>query len=271
VNSEEYQAVIDSNHLLEQQLEEFKFSANQANDARLKAEQAKKNALEQLHIIRLEAEIQREDLRSAESETKKAWKIVGEANSKASAQAKQLKEAKEAQLQISAKAATLQRSMDEMSASTKLGSVEKSRLETEISTLQRRLKMEQALTRRVEEELAEKTKEVGAARFQGTEHTKAKIATLTDQKEKLEIAVKAWQNRHADIAARLDASETHKSRAILEVEDLVSLPSIVADCRIMNLPDLNRLEQRPSDLQQISRFRFSVPHLIVVNGFGGTE
>jgi hypothetical protein len=121
--------------------------------------------------------------------------------------------------------------------------------------------MEQALTRRVEEELAEKTKEVGAARFQGTEHTKAKIATLTDQKEKLEIAVKAWQNRHADIAARLDASETLKSRAILEVEDLVSLPSIVADCRIMNLPDLNRLERRPSDLQQISRYRDFLFHL----------
>jgi hypothetical protein len=234
VNSDDYQAVIDSNHLLEQQLEEFKFSVSQANDARLKAEQTKKNVMEQLHVIRLEAEIQREDLRSAEAETKKAWKIVGDANSKASAQAKELKEAKEAQLQISTRAAMLQRSMDELSASTKLGSVEKSRLETEISTLQRRLKMEQELTRHVEAELAIKIKEAGAAKFQDSEHTKAKIVTLAEQKEKLELAVKVWQNRHADIAARFDASETHKSRAMLEVEDLVSPGSIAVDCRTMN-------------------------------------
>lgn len=213
--------MVDSNRLLEQQLDEFKAAAAQANDARLKAEQAKKNALEQLHVLRQEAEIQAEDLRSAEAETKKAWKIVGDANFKASAQAKELKEAQNAKLQLTAKATALQRSMDELSTSTKLGGVEKSRLETEITTLQRRLKMEQELTKRAEADLAAKSREIEASRAQGHEMLKTKFATLTSQKEKLELAVKEWQGKHADLSKRLDQSETHKSRAFLECEDLV--------------------------------------------------
>ena len=195
--------------------------ASQANEARLKAEQAKKNALDQLHVLRQEAEIQREDLRSAEAETKKAWKIVGEANSKSSAQAKELKGAQEAKIEISAKAAALQRSLDQLNASTKLGSVEKSRLETEISTLSRRLKMEQELTRGAEVELAAKNKELGEVKLQDIEISQAKIATIVEQKNKLETTLKDWQARHADVASRLDASETHNSRAVLEIEDLV--------------------------------------------------
>lgn len=221
VTSKDYQSVIDTNQFLERQLEEFTLVANQANEARLKAEQAKKNALDQLHVLRQEAEIQREDLRSAEVETKKAWKIVGEANSKASAQAKELKEAQEAKIEVSAKAATLQRSLDEMNASTKLSSAEKSRLENEISTLSRRLKMEQELNRRADAELAAKSKELGGVKRQDIEISRAKVATIVEQKGKLEAALKDWQARHADVASRLDASETHKSRAILEIEDLV--------------------------------------------------
>jgi chromosome segregation ATPase len=212
----------------------------QANDARLKAEQAKKNALEQLHVLRQEAEIQAEDLRSAEAETKKAWKIVGDANSKASAQAKELKEAQNAKLQLAAKATALQRGMDELNASTKLGGVEKSRLETEITTLQRRLRMEQELTKRAEADLATKSKEIEASRSQGNEILRTKVASLTSQKEKLELLVKDWQVKHSDLSSRLDHSETHKSRAFLECEDLVSIPIEITNFRIMNSCDLNR-------------------------------
>ena len=221
VASKDYQAVIDSNQFLEQQIEEYKLAVTQANEARLKAEQAKKNALDQLHLLRQEAEIQREDLRSAEAETKKAWKIVGEANSKASVQAKELKEAQGAKIEVSAKAAALQRSLDQLSASSKFGSMEKSRLETEISTLSRRLRMEQELTKRAEADLAAKSKELGEVKRQDIELSQAKIATVIDQKERLEAVLKDWQARHADIASRFDASETHRSRAVLEIEDLV--------------------------------------------------
>lgn len=239
---------MDSNRLLEQQLDEFKAVAAQANDARLKAEQSKKHALEQLHVLRQEAEIQAEDLRSAEAETKKAWKIVGDANSKASAQTKELKEAQNAKLQLAAKATALQRSMDELTASSKLGGVEKSRLETEITTLQRRLRMEQELTRRAEADLAAKSREIEASRSQGNEMLRSKVATLTNQKEKLEFAVKDWQGKHADISSRLDQSENQKSRALLECEDLVFALIDFAKFRIMNLSDLNRLATRLSDL-----------------------
>jgi chromosome segregation ATPase len=240
VTSRDYQAVIDTNQLLERQLEESSLVAKQTNEARLKAEQAKKNALDQLHVLRQEAEIQREDLRSAEVETKKAWKIVGEANSKASAQAKELKEAQEAKIEISAKAAALQRSLDQMNASTKFGSVEKSRLETEMSQLSRRVKMEQELTRRAEAELAAKSKELGEVKRQDIEILQAKVATIVEQKSKLEVALKDWQTRHADVASRLDASETYKSRAVLEIEDLVKTSSALAYQRTMNSLDLSK-------------------------------
>jgi chromosome segregation ATPase len=213
--------VLDSNYLLEQQLEEYKQSATQANETRLKSEQAKKTALEQLHILRQEAEIQREDLRSAEAETKKAWKIVENANSKASAQAKYLQEAQDAKFELTAKSAALQRSMDELSNSTKLGGVEKSRLETEISTLQRRLKTEQEARQRAEADVSMKNRELAAVKLQDSQASRLKVAAITDQKEKLEVALKDWQTRHADLAARLDASETQKSRSVLEIEDLV--------------------------------------------------
>jgi chromosome segregation ATPase len=221
VKSKDYDAVVDTNQILEQQVEEYKLAAFQANEARTKAEQVKKNALDQLHIIRQEAEIQREDLRSAEAETKKAWKIVGEANSKASAQTKELKEAQDSKIEISARAAALQRSFDQLSASTKFGTAEKSRLETELSTLSRRLKLEQELTKLAEADLAAKSRELGEVKLHDIDISRAKIASITDQKEKLEAALKDWQAKHADIASRLDASETHRSRAVLEIEDLV--------------------------------------------------
>jgi Holliday junction resolvase-like predicted endonuclease len=224
IHSRDYQEVVDSNNFLEQQLEESKLAASQANEARLKAEQAKKYALDQLHILRQETEIQREDLRSAEAETKKAWKIVGDANTKSSAQAKELKEAHTAKLELSSKMSVLQRKLDELNSSSKLGSVEKSRLETEISTLSRRLKMEQEMSRRAEVDLTAKNKELLEVKGQNTEFSQAKLAAVNDQKEKLETALRDWQAKHADVASRLDASETHKSRAILEIEDLVSFP-----------------------------------------------
>ena len=226
IHSRDYQEVVDSNNFLEQQLDESKLAASQANEARLKAEQAKKYALDQLHILRQESEIQREDLRSAEAETKKAWKIVGDANSKSSAQAKELKEANNAKLELSSKISVLQRKLDEMNSSSKLGSVEKSRLETEISTLSRRLKMEQEMSRRAEADLTAKNKELLEVKGQNMEISQAKLAAVNDQKEKLETALRDWQAKHADVASRLDASETHKSRAILEIEDLVSFPCL---------------------------------------------
>jgi chromosome segregation ATPase len=254
VTSKDYQTVVDTNQFLERQLEEFTSVANQANDARLKAEQAKKNALDQLHALRQEAEIQREDLRSAEVETKKAWKIVGETNSKASAQAKELKEAQEAKIDISAKAAALQRSLDQLNASTKFDSLEKSRLETEISTLSRRLKMEQELTRRAEAELAAKSKEVGDVKRQDIEISQAKVASIVEQKGKLEAALKDWQARHADVTSRLDATESYKSRAVLEIEDLVKTCSALAYHRTMNSLDLNKSVPLLNDLLRISRY-----------------
>jgi len=254
VTSKDYQTVIDTNQFLERQLQEFTLVANQANEARLKAEQAKKNALDQLHVLRQEAEIQREDLRSAEAETKKAWKIVGEANSKISAQSKELKEAQEAKIEISAKAAALQRSLDQSNASTKFDSVEKSRLETEISTLSRRLKTEQEVTRRAEAELATKSKELGEVKRQDIESSQAKLAAIIEQKVKLEAALKDWQARHADVASRLDASETYKSRAVLEIEDLVTTSSALAYLRTMNSLDLNKSALLLNDLLRISRY-----------------
>jgi len=226
IHSRDYQEVIDSNNFLEQQLEESRLAASQANDARLKAEQAKKNAMDQLHILRQEGEIQREDLRSAEAETKKAWKIVGDATAKSSAQAKELKEAQEAKIELSAKMTSLQRKLDELNNSSKLGSVEKTRLETEITTLSRRLKMEEEMTRRAEADLAAKNRELLEVKGQNTEFSQAKLAAVTDQKEKLEAALRDWQVKHANVASRLDASETHKSRAILEIEDLVSISMV---------------------------------------------
>jgi chromosome segregation ATPase len=110
-----------------------------------------------------------------------------------------------------------------------MGSVEKSHLETEISTLSRRLKMEQELTRRAEADLAEKSKEIARIKLQDIELSQAKVATITGQKEKLEASLKDWQARHADLATRLDASETHRSRAVLEIEDLVTAQCYVTD------------------------------------------
>ena len=237
---------MNSNRLLEQQVEELNATAAQATDARLKAEHAKKNALDQLHVLRQEAEIQAEDLRSAEAETKKAWKIVGDANSKASAQAKELKEAQNAKLVFGAKATALQRTMDELNASTKLGGVEKSRLETEITTLHRRLRMEQELTKRAEADLAAKSREIEASKSQDNQILRSKVATLLSQKEKLELAAKDWQSKHADISSRLNQIESHKSRALLECEDLVSALADLANSRIMNLSDLSKLAMRPS-------------------------
>ena len=116
----------------------------------------------------------------------------------------------------------LQRKLDELSNSTKLGSVEKNRLEAEISTLSRRLKLEEEMTRRAESDLAAKSKELLEVKGRNNEFSQSKLAAVTDQKEKLETALKDWQVKHADVASRLDVSETHKSRAILEIEDLVS-------------------------------------------------
>ena len=265
VHSRDYQEVVDANNFLVQELEEFKLAASQANDGRLKVEQAKKNALEQLHILRQESEIQREDLRSAEAATKKAWKIVGDATAKSSAQAKELKEAQDAKLELSSKMTALQRKLDELKNSTKLGSVEKNRLETEISTLSRRLKMEEEMTRRAEADLTAKNRELLEVKGQNVEFSQAKLAAVTDQKEKLETALRDWQAKHADVASRLDASETHKSRAILEIEDLVSFAFHFTDNRIMNLLDLSRLGQLRNGLPPISRFVHWSMILIAVN------
>lgn len=231
-----------------QQVDELKLVVAQTNEARLKAEQAKKNASDQLYVLRQEAEIQREDLHSAEAETKRAWKIVAEANSKASAQAKELKESQNSKAEMATKAATLQRALDELSASTKFGSIEKSRLETEISTLSRRLKMQEGLTQRAEADLAAKCKELGKAKLHGDEASLAKIAALADQREKLEAALKDWQARHADVASRLDVSETQRSRAVLENEDLVFILHVLVNHRTTNLLDLNKLAMLLSDL-----------------------
>jgi chromosome segregation ATPase len=237
--------VLDSNHFLEQQIEELTLNATHAHEARARAEQAKKNALDQLHVLRQEAEIQREDLRSAECETKKAWKVVVDANSKASAQVKELTEAQEAKLEVALQLAALQREMDQMAGCSKLGTVEKSRLESDIAILQRRVKMEQELTRRAEADLVAKTKEVSSVKRQDVEMTKSKIAVLTEQKEKMEIALRDWQSKHAELASRLDASETHKSRAVLEIEDLVCQRGDML-IRTTSLPDRNKLEPPPS-------------------------
>ena len=265
VHSRDYQEVVDSNHFLEQELEEFKLAASQANDARLKAEQAKKNALDQLHVLRQESEIQREDLRSAEAETKKAWKILGDANAKSSAQAKELKEAQDTKFELSCKMTVLQRKLDELNNSTKLGSVEKNRLETEISTLSRRLKMEEEMSRRAEADLVAKNRELVEVKGQNVEFSQARLSTVTDQKEKLEAALRDWQAKHADVASRLDASETHKSRAILEIEDLVLSAFLFTDNRITNLLDLNRLAPPQNGLLRISRFVHWSMILITVN------
>lgn len=240
VKSKDYQTMLDTNHFLEQQLEEFKLAASQANEARMKAEQIKKTALDQLYNLRQETEIQREDVRSAELDAKKAWKVVTETNAKISAQTKELKEAQDAKIELSAKITALHRNLDEVSASTKLGSVEKSRLETEISTLSRRLKMEQELTRRAEADLAAKTKELGEVKLENNQFSKVRVAAIVEQKERLEAALKDWQTKHAQTAARLDASETQRSRAALEIEDLVIMCLNGTQCRTMNLLDLNR-------------------------------
>lgn len=220
-DSRGYQTVLDSNQLLERELEEYKLAVAEANEARLKAEQIRKTAQDQLHVLRQEAEIQREDLRSAEAETKKAWKIVAEANSKNAAQAKELKEIQDSKIESYSKAAALERDLDELRASTKFGNVEKSRLETEIVTLQRRLKMEQELTRAVEAELALKNKEIGEAKLQERQVSNAKLAAAAHQNEKFESTIKDWQNRYAQVASKLDTVEAQKSRAALEIEDLV--------------------------------------------------
>lgn len=137
--------------------------------------------------------------------------------------------------------------MDELNASTKFGSVEKSRLETEITTLQRRLRMEQELTKRAEADLAAKSREADASKFQDGEILRSKVAALLGQKEKLELASKDWQSKHADISSRLNQCESQKSRALLECEDLVFFTfADLANYRIMNLSDLNRLAIRPS-------------------------
>jgi chromosome segregation ATPase len=225
---------VKANRFLEQQVRELTLTAKQAIEAQQKAEQARKTAADQLYTLRQEAEIQREDLRSAEAGTKKAWKIVADASAKASAQAKDLKEAKEASLQMVTKVENLQRTINEITSSAKLGNVEKSRLEAEISTLQRRVKMEQELTLRAEADLALKARELAEVKKNDSEVSKAKLDILNQQKEKLEAALRDWQTKHAEIASRLDASETHKSRIALEIEDLVNPHKLGIDYRIMN-------------------------------------
>jgi chromosome segregation ATPase len=223
VNSKDYDILLDKNQILEQQIEELKASIGTQIEARTRAEQAKKHASDQLYTLRQEAEIQREDLYSAELETKKAWKIVADANAKAASQAKELKELEQSKAELSAKVTSLQRSLDEVTASTKFGNVEKTRMETEISTLQRRVKMEQELTRQAEAELATKNRELNDTKRQAQESSQAKVAVMVEQKQKMENALKDWQAKHADVASRLDASETQRSRAYLEIEDLVLL------------------------------------------------
>jgi len=190
-------------------------------EARTKAEQSKKNAVDQLYTLRQEAEIQREDLYSAELETKKAWKAVADANSRAIGQAQELKELEQSKVELSGQIASLHRDLDEATALTKFGNVEKTRMASEISMLQRRVKMEQDLTRQAEAELAAKNRELNDAKRQTQEDSQAKVALVVEQKQKLETALKEWQGKHADIASRLDASETQRSRAYLEIEDLV--------------------------------------------------
>lgn len=221
LKSEDYDTLLDKNQILEQQLQEVKASIATHMEARAKAEQAKKNAVDQLYTLRQEAEIQREDLYSAELETKKAWKAVADANTKATAQAEEFKELEKSKLELSSKIASLQRDFDETTASTRFGNVEKTRMETEISMLQRRIKMEQDLTRQGEAELATKNRELNDSKRQAQENSQAKVALVVDQKQKVETALKEWQGKHADIASRLDASETQRSRAYLEIEDLV--------------------------------------------------
>jgi chromosome segregation ATPase len=221
VRSKDYDILLDQNQILEQQLHEVKAVVATHTEARMKAEQAKKNAVDQLYTLRQEAEIQREDLYSAELETKKAWKAVTDANTKAKAQAEEFRELEQSNLELSNKISSLQREFDETTASTKFGNVEKTRMETEITMLQRRIKMEQDLTRQTEAELSAKNRELNDAKRQAQENSQAKVATVVDQKLKLEAALKEWQGKHADIASRLDASETQRSRAYLEIEDLV--------------------------------------------------
>ena len=221
VKAEDYNTLLDRNHILERQIDELKAAIATQTEARTKAEKAKRNALDQLYTLRQEAEIQREDLYSAELETKKARKTVADANAKAAAQAKELKEVEQSKIELSAKIASLQRSFDEATASTKFGHVEKTRMENEISNLQRRIKMEQDLTKQAEAELSIKNRELSDTKRQAQETSQAKIAVLVEQKRKLEAAVKEWQAKHASMASRLDASETHRSRTCLEIEDLV--------------------------------------------------
>jgi len=221
VKAEDYNTLLDRNHLLEQQIDELKAAIATQTEARTKAEQAKRNALDQLYTLRQEAEIQREDLYSAELETKKARKTVADANAKAAAQAKELKEVEQSKIELSAKIASLQRSFDEATASTKFGHVEKTRMENEISNLQRRIKMEQDLTKQAEAELSTRNRELSDAKRQAQETSQAKVAMLAEQKQKLEASLKEWKAKHASIASRLDVSETQRSRACLEIEDLV--------------------------------------------------
>lgn len=221
IKSQDYDILLDKNQILERQIEELKVSLAAQAEARTKAEQAKKNAADQLYSLRQEAEIQREDLYSAELETKKAWKTVADAKAKAMAQAKELKEVEKSNVELTGKIASLQRSLDEVSSSTKFGDVEKSRMETEISTLQRRVKMEQDLVKQAEAEVAIKNRELNDCKRQAQENTQAKVVLMIEQKQKLETALKDWQAKHADVASRLAASETQRSRAYLEIEDLV--------------------------------------------------
>ena len=122
-------------------------------------------------------------------------------------------------------------------------------METEITSLQRRLRMEEERTKRAEADLAAKSREVDASKSQDSEILRSKVAALLGQKEKLELAVKDWQSKHADISSRLNQCESQKSRALLECEDLVFGLADLANYRIMNLSDLNRLAMRPSGLR----------------------
>ena len=122
-------------------------------------------------------------------------------------------------------------------------------METEITSLQRRLRMEEERTKRAEADLAAKSREVDASKSQDSEILRSKLAALLGQKEKLELAVKDWQSKHADISSRLNQCESQKSRALLECEDLVFSLADLANYRIMNLSDLNRLAMRPSGLR----------------------
>jgi len=109
--------------------------------------------------------------------------------------------------------------------------------------------MEEERTKRAEADLAAKSREVDASKSQDSEILRSKVAALLGQKEKLELAVKDWQSKHADISSRLNQCESQKSRALLECEDLVFGLADLANYRIMNLSDLNRLAMRPSGLR----------------------